>query len=195
MIDGYQDKIAHFIGRLEEMPVIAAIKNDEELKQALQSPCNVVFILYGDICSIGKIVERIKQAGKLAAVHIDLIDGLENKSIAVDFIRQNTCADGIISTKPALIKAAYEAQMITIQRFFMIDSIAFKNIQKHLHLGYANLIEILPGVMPKVIQKIVHTVSVPVIAGGLISDKEDVISALSAGAHAVSTTLPTVWEI
>jgi glycerol uptake operon antiterminator len=35
----------------------------------------------------------------------------------------------------------------------------------------------------------------PVIAGGLISDKEDIISALGAGAIAVSSTNPAVWNM
>ena len=35
----------------------------------------------------------------------------------------------------------------------------------------------------------------PVIAGGLISDKEDVMGALGAGAAAVSTTNQKVWEL
>ena len=35
--------------------------------------------------------------------------------------------------------------------------------------------------------------SVPVIAGGLISDKEDIIAALDAGATAISTTKEELW--
>ncbi|MGI5958887.1 MAG: glycerol-3-phosphate responsive antiterminator [Massiliimalia sp.] len=179
---------------LEEMPVIAAVKNDRELEQAVQSGCGVVFLLYGNVCTIGELTQKIRQQGKAAIVHVDLIDGLESKSIAVDFLAKNTYADGIISTKPNLIKAAKEHHMLAIQRFFMIDSIAFENMKKHLEQGGADLIEVLPGVMPKIIRKIVKEVSVPVIAGGLISDKEDVIGALSAGAAAVSTTLPEVWN-
>ena len=34
---------------------------------------------------------------------------------------------------------------------------------------------------------------VPVIAGGLISDKEDIIAALDAGAAAISSTNPAIW--
>ena len=33
----------------------------------------------------------------------------------------------------------------------------------------------------------------PVIAGGLISDKEDIIAALDAGAAAISSTNPAIW--
>ena len=37
--------------------------------------------------------------------------------------------------------------------------------------------------------------NVPVIAGGLIADKEDVIQALDAGAVAISTTNESVWNM
>lgn len=57
------------------------------------------------------------------------------------------------------------------------------------------MIEILPGLMPKIIRRISRLVKVPVIAGGLISEKEDVVAALAAGATAVSTTNPSVWEM
>jgi glycerol uptake operon antiterminator len=54
-------------------------------------------------------------------------------------------------------------------------------------------VEILPGVMPKVIKRINNLIHVPVIAGGLIADKEDVLAALSAGAVSISTTNEAVW--
>ena len=41
---------------------------------------------------------------KRQMVHVDLITGLSGKEVAVDFIKNNTLADGIISTKPALIR-------------------------------------------------------------------------------------------
>lgn len=185
--------LKQMIKALEEMPIIAAIKNDEELRLALKSECQVVFVLYGDICNIAAIASRLKEAGKIAIIHVDLIEGLENKPVAVDFIKQMTRADGVISTKPALVKASKEAGLITIQRFFVLDSRAFENIQKHISLGLADLVEVLPGVMPKIIRKLASEMEVPLIAGGLITDKEDVINALSAGALAVSTTLSDIW--
>ncbi len=69
------------IAKLEEMPIIAAVKNEEELGLAIDSECPVVFVLYGDICTVSGIVSRIKAGGKIAIVHVDLIEGLENKPI------------------------------------------------------------------------------------------------------------------
>ena len=153
----------------------------------------MVFILFGDICNISTIVEQIKASDKVAMVHIDLITGLSSKEVAVDFIRNNTSADGIISTKPALIKRARELSLYTTLRVFVLDSMAFENIEKQMSVARPDIIEILPGLMPKVIRRVCRLVKVPVIAGGLISDKEDVMAALSAGAISVSTTNQKVW--
>ena len=76
-----------------------------------------------------------------------------------------------------------------------IDSLALASIEKQLQTVRPDIIEVLPALMPKVISRICKMVSVPVIAGGLISDKEDVTGALGAGAVAVSSTNPAVWAM
>lgn len=55
---------------IQETPVIAAVKDDDGLQNALQNEnIRVVFILYGDICNISTLVQRIHAAGKFAIVH------------------------------------------------------------------------------------------------------------------------------
>jgi glycerol uptake operon antiterminator len=177
-----------FYALLRKNPVISAVKSPEDVEQRLGTAGGVMFILFGDILSIPGIVARIKDAGKLAMVHLDLIEGLSAREVAVDFLRENTRADGILSTKPNLIKHAKLRGFLTIQRFFVLDSMAFLNIEKQFPLDYADAVEILPGAMPKVISRIAKITKKPVIAGGLISDSEDVQNALAAGAAAVSTS-------
>ncbi len=179
----------------EDCPVIAAIKDDEGLFECTQSDCRVVFVLYGTLCNIGDIVGKIKDVGKTAIVHIDLVAGLSAKEVSVDFIKRDTKADGIISTRPSLLRRAQELSLITIQRVFLIDSIAFENITKQLELYRPDFIEILPGVMPKVIRRLCSCVNTPIVAGGLVADKEDVMAALGAGAVAISTTNKAIWEM
>ena len=102
-----------FYDLIESNPVIAAVKDIDGLNACCaREEIKVVFILFGDICNIGTIVSQIKQADKVAMVHVDLITGLSGKEVAVDFIKNNTLADGIISTKPALIKRARELSLI-----------------------------------------------------------------------------------
>jgi glycerol uptake operon antiterminator len=181
------------IGLLGESPVVAAVKDGAGLRRCQDSECRVVFVLYGDICTIPALVSALKEAGKVVFVHVDLIDGLSAREIAVDFIAENTCADGIISTRPALIRHAKGRGLFAVQRFFLLDSIALHNVERQLEAGEADLIEVLPGVMPKVIRRLAGSAAKPVIAGGLICDKEDALSALGAGALAISSTNETVW--
>ena len=185
-----------FYEAVADNPIIAAVKNMEDVMECCKKDdIKVMFILFGDVCSIGAIVKTIKDAGKIAMVHVDLVGGLSPKEIAVEFIKEQTKADGIISTKPALIKKARELSMYTVLRVFLLDSMAFENIKQQQYSAKADFIEVLPGVMPKVIARISHLVKTPIIAGGLISDKEDVMGALSAGAMAVSSTNHHVWEM
>ena len=178
---------------LEASPVIAAVKDESGLKKSFESECQVVFILYGSICNIEDIVRQIKERGKIAIVHADLTAGLSAKEIAVDFIKQNTQADGIISTKPLLVKRALELGLFGIQRTFIIDSLAMSTTKKQIDTFHPDLVEVMPGVMPKVLKEIRAYTDIPIIAGGLISDKKDIMAAFAAGADAISTTKQELW--
>ena len=180
---------------LDDSPVIAAVKDETGLDRCLTCESHIVFVLYGDICSIDGIVSRIKEAGKLAVVHVDLVGGLASKEIAVDFIRKYTRADGIISTRPALIRRAKELGLLAILRLFVIDSMAYENLEKQVKTARPDVIEILPALMPKVVRKICSMSHTPVIAGGLVSEKEDIMTLLQAGAVSVSTTDQDLWFI
>ena len=174
-----------FYDAVEANPVIAAVKSDAGLQAAVEmEEIQVIFVLYGDVCTIPEILERIKAAGKKAMVHIDLIAGLSAKEISVEFIARQTRADGIITTKPALVRRAKELGIFAVLRFFVIDSLALKNIENlEMQCGTSrpDFIEVLPGVMPKVLGRIAKVSRIPMIAGGLITEKEDVIAALSVG--------------
>lgn len=179
---------------LQRNPIIAAVRDDGGLEACLREDVQVVFVLYGDLCSIAGIIGRIKAAGKLAIVHADLISGLSVKEISVDFLHRNTQADGIISTRANLIQRAKELQMMTILRVFLIDSMAYETA-----LGAKNLrpdaIDILPGLMPSMIRKLHQATGLPVLTGGLITHKQEVLQALDAGALAISSTAPAVWQM
>ncbi len=178
---------------LEASPIIAAIKDDNGLKKCVESDSQVIFILYGDVITIPDIVAAVKNAGKIAMVHIDLITGLSNKEIAVDFLKSYTQADGIITTKPNLIKHAKELGFHTILRLFLIDSMAYENIDRQVKTAKPDVIEVLPALMPKIVSKVCRLSPTPVIAGGLVSDKEDVMSLLQAGVVSISTTDEKIW--
>ena len=167
---------------LEESPIIAAIKSWEGLEKSLKSECKVVFVLFGTICDIDQIVARIKDAGKVAIVHVDMI-------------AHNTRADGIISTKNTLVEHAKEMGLYAIQRTFVVDSIALDTLKKQIEMFRPDAVEIMPGVMPKILKIMREYTDIPLIAGGLLSDKKDVMAAFEAGTDAISATNEAVWYV
>jgi len=178
---------------LLDSPIIAAIKDDAGLEKCLECDSKIIFILYGDILTIPSIVEKIKAGGKYAFVHVDLIQGLYSSEVAVDYIKQETKADGVISTKSQVIVRARELNLATVMRFFLIDSMALSNIERQMKQARPDVIEIMPALMPKVIKNVAARAKCPVIGGGLVSDKEDVIMVLNAGATSISSTNQEVW--
>ena len=182
-----------FSDLFEDAPIVAAVKSEEELSASLTCDSTVVFLLFGDICNLPELVKTVKSSGKLVIVHIDLIEGLAAREVGVDYIKEHTEADGIISTKAGLIRYAKSLGLIAIRRFFLLDSMALDTISKQSAAADADAFEVLPGVMPKIISHIVSECDKPIIAGGLIRDKDDVVNALSAGAIAVSSTNSKVW--
>ena len=144
-----------FYDAMADCPVIAAVKNVEGIERCLESDVKIVFVLFGNLCSISGIVERVKEAGKMALVHIDLVEGLSAHEVAVDYIRKNTRADGIISTRLNMINRAKELSFYTVFRIFVLDSRAYQSIEKQRKQIRADFIEILPGVMPKIYRRLI----------------------------------------
>ena len=171
------------------------MKEDTGLTHAVGKDCTIGCILSGYVCNLPSIVEKVKERGKLAIVHVDLIAGLSSKEVAVDYIKENTRADGIISTRPGMVKRAMELGLIGGQRAFLIDSIALENTRKQLAAFQPDFMEIMPGMMPKILKRIRETTSVLLVAGGLLSDKQDIMAAFQAGVDAVSTTKEELWEV
>lgn len=178
---------------LSDHPVIASIKDEDGLRAVLKAPCPVVFVLFGSVMSIRGIVQTLKSAGKTVFVDVDLLDGFSSKPVVVDFLKANTPVDGVLSSKAAIVRAAKSAGLLSIHRLFLIDSFSYNSLPKQVSISGADAIEILPGCMPRVISWVCDDIDLPLIAGGLVCDKEDVIAALGAGATAVASSNRDVW--
>ena len=181
------------VGLLDESPIVAAVKNEEGLQRCLTCESKVVFVLFGTVNSVPDLVNALKNAGKTVFVHLDLLEGLSAQEAAVDYLARNTRADGVISTKAPLIRYAKSLGLVTVQRVFVLDSMALESLRRAGAQPYADFLELLPGLMTKIIRRLCAQIDKPIIAGGLISDKEDVQNALGAGAVAISSTNQDVW--
>ena len=164
------------------------------MEEASKSEIEVVFVLYGTILTIPGIVETLKEKGKTVIVHADLINGLSGKDIAVDYIATRTRADGIISTRDNLVKRAKELGLVAGERSFIVDSMALENTISHIRTTRPDFLEVMPGLLNRVIREL-SGLGIPIVAGGLIRDKEEILSALNSGAIAISSTSPEIWKM
>lgn len=182
--------MSDIIACLEENPVIAAI-GDSKWEQALNSPAKVIFYQSANLLTVAQKVRQAHEAGKYIMIHMDLAEGIGKDRSGVRFLVQ--CgADGIISTKAQLIRYAREQGILTVQRFFALDSKGLESIEEMLRNSQPHLIEIVPGVIPKVLERFANG-SLPVIAGGLLETKAELTQALGCGVIAVSTGRTELW--
>ncbi|EKQ56541.1 MULTISPECIES: glycerol-3-phosphate responsive antiterminator [unclassified Clostridium] len=179
---------------LEENPIIAAVKNEEQLDLALNSDAQIIFVLFGDVMNIKNISEIISSKNKIGIIHIDLVEGFTSKEVVIRFIKDETKFSGIISTKPQVVKLAKKYDLIGVQRFFIFDTLSLNNVKNHM-ISECDAVEVLPGIIPKVLGIISKYSNKPVVAGGLIETKEDVMQALNSGATCVSTTKKEIWDM
>lgn len=178
----------------ESSKIVASIKDDQGLDRMLASRSRVGFLLYGSIMTLPQLLEKMKAKGKIGFVDTDLIDGLSADAEGVRFLRERIGAAGLLSNRANVVRSATQLGMVGIHRHFMIDSMAFHNLEKQLKQGSPDAVEILPGCIPTVIAWLHEIVQVPLIAGGLIHDENDVNVALAAGASAIATSNPDLWD-
>ena len=184
-----------FFDKLGINPIIAAISDHDMIEEAIASPCEIIFLLKGNIMNLAEVSKRLKDSGKLVFVHMDLMEGLTKEAVALEYVSKTCHLDGIITTRTSLLKKAKELNLFTIQRMFLLDSLSLeRGIHSAKHIR-PDAVEILPGIVPKMTKFLKQELNVPIITGGLIKDKEDVIESLQAGAVGISTSRKEIWYL
>ena len=177
---------------LENNPIIAAV-HDNLFEEALKSPANVIFLLGGNLMSVAQRIKDAKKVDKKIFIHVDLSEGIGKDKSGIEYL--SCCgADGIISTRANLIRIAKEFGLLTVQRFFAYDSQGVGSIHDTIYNSFPDIVEIMPGVISKIIERFSGG-NIPLIAGGLIETKAEVINAINSGALAVSTGKKELWYI
>lgn len=184
-----------FVEALERNPVVAATLDFSDLGEALAPPCEMIFLLSGDIRELKKLVHRMYAAGKKTYVHIDLLEGVANDHSAIQFLKTHFYPNGIIVTKAIVAEHVREEGVSVTQRFSLLDSKSYETMRKTVKNGDADTIETLLGILPEIIYRTSQYSSVPVIAGDLIRTKKSTMDSLAIEAVGVSTNCKTLWNM
>ena len=173
--------------------VIAAVRDSKILASSPLDSIDTVFLLSTNIIELEHTVKEIQAKGKEIFVHADFADGIGKDKFGMEFIK-NTGADGVISTRAGVIKAARDVGLKTVQRIFIVDSQSIETAIDSTRASKPDMIEIMPGVVPKVIEAMKSRTDIPLIAGGLVSTADEVSKAIDAGAIGVSTSNTQLWN-
>ena len=133
--------------------IIAAVRNERELQEAIGSNVRIVFMLVSNVLDIKNQADMVHGAGKKFFVHIDLAEGIGKDECGIRFVKSQG-ADGIISTRTNIINLAKKEKLVTVQRFFAVDSKSVSTAIETAKSSKADMIEIMPGTVTKAIEKI-----------------------------------------
>ncbi len=175
------------------LPIIASITKMEQIGAVLKSRVKRVNLMTGDIVKLGGIVRDLKQAEKEVYVHIEMVNGIGRDNSAIQYLSNTFAVDGIVSTKTNAIVAARKAGIRSIQRVFAIDTAAVESAIKMAEQSQPDEIEVMPGLMPRVIREMKLRVNRPLIVGGLIRSEEEIREMLASGADYVSIGDVRFW--
>ncbi|MBQ8174718.1 MAG: glycerol-3-phosphate responsive antiterminator [Clostridia bacterium] len=173
--------------------VIAAVRTEVEFEAALSSHASLIFDLSPDLMKLPARIKRAKAAQKKLFLHIDLAKGIGRDESGIAFLR-GLGIEGIVSTKVSMIKLAREKGLFTVQRFFIVDSQSVHTTVEAVKASSPDVIEVMPGIACKVIARLHESLDIPLIAGGLIENEEELEAAMASGASAVSTGRAELWD-
>lgn len=183
-----------FLNALAQRPVIASARDLGQVERAAASQVPAIFLLGGSILTLKAMADCARTGGKRVFVHLDLLGGLGRDAAAVEWCAQQIRPDGMISTRAPLLKRAGELGIITIQRLFVMDSSSLRHGINLFRTYAPDMLEVLPGLVPKAIAQLRREVGKPIIAGGMITEPGEIAQALAAGAAGVSTSVEALWQ-
>ena len=177
---------------MEKGKVIAAARNREQLRLAAGSGVDIIFMLATNIVELNEHIEIAHNAGKKLFIHLDLAEGIGKDEYGIRYVMEQG-VDGIISTRTNIIKLAKRIGISTVQRFFIVDSQSVETTVEAAKAGKADMIEIMPGTVSKVIKRLRGDLDMPIVAGGLLETREEIAEAFECGVAAVSTGKHELW--
>jgi glycerol uptake operon antiterminator len=175
--------------------VLPAIKSMKDFEKVLTSNMEYIVMLEVHITQLESIMRYARSHCKKVLLHADLIQGLKNDEYSSEFLCQKIKPDGLISTRGSVLKTAKKNGILSIQRLFLLDTIAIETSYKLAERVHPDFIEVLPGCVPHLIEKVNIETGISVIAGGLITKKEEINSVLASGAKAVTTSRKDLWSL
>lgn len=179
---------------LQDQRIIPAISNHQDLKKFIQMPLTYGILMNFQLAQLPDLVKMMKDNKKKVLIHSELIRGLSSDEFGAIYLIQTLQVDGIISSKPKVIEICKKRKVIGILRFFLKDTISLEQSLEMASHAEPDYLEILPALSTDIIPEIRQRINVPIFMGGLIRSEAQIETCLKAGAVAVTTSNPDLWN-
>lgn len=167
------------------VPVVPSMKR---LEKFIETDLVVCILQDIHISLLEHMIKTLHDNNKLALVHIDMVHGISSDEHGAEFLCQRLRADGVISSKTRIIETTKKNKKIAIQRMFLIDSKSIERGIETLQKSQPDIVEVMPAIAYKIIPYIKSKINMPLIGGGLLKTKEDILQGLEAGCMAFTVS-------
>ena len=176
--------------------VIPSVHQRKELLYAMaETRADWIMLKLGDVNTLPQLVGHIHRSGKRVMVHQDSIKGLARDKMGIQYMA-NCGVDCVITMKSLCVKYIKDAGMVAAFGFFVIDSDACRTGLGSIKEHQPDVVILMPGTIPQqIIQQIKAEAGIPVILGGLMTTREQIITAIESGAAAVATSNQDLWNL
>jgi len=185
---------AEFYQKLDQYKLIASVKETKFLEKAASARLGAVVLSVGNIGVIKGYVDFFKSKKIPVFLHLERIGGISYDREGLAFVSNYVKPDGIVTTRNTMVKLAKKQGLLTIQRLFLVDSDAFHSGLASVQETQPDALELMPALLPEFIKEYRGMLEIPIIAGGLLRNRQQILEALQAGAAAVSAGSPALWK-
>ncbi|MER7015531.1 glycerol-3-phosphate responsive antiterminator [Saccharopolyspora sp. NPDC000359] len=178
----------------QDIPVCASVVGTARIKDfasASSQVCVLASIPVGDLANAVRVLVHL---GKTVFVNIDACPGLAQDRGAIDFLT-GIGAQGVVSTRAALIDRARALDMLTMQKVFVTDRSNLNRSLEGVGRSSPDLVEVMPAPIIPWMPDEARRVLSPFVAAGFVMDAAGVAHSLALGAVAAATSDPALWSL
>ncbi len=178
-------------------PVIPVV-HEEEADSALLADASLIFLQGIQLAELSTCVARLREgptAHTPVILHLDLLAGLSSDVAGLEYLAGLQMVDGIITVRSHLVAAARRFGLASILLVFLQDG---RSVERGLHVieqSRPDAIELVPGVAALHEIPQFRSLTVPLIAGGLIRTPDLARQLLAEVFQAVSTSAAHLWGL
>lgn len=178
----------------ENFQIIPSIRRLNDLEAALVTKREVILLTEANIANLQSLVEMVHKSGKQAWVNLELLGGFGRDQVGMKLLKNYYKVDGVMSTDSAKLGMAKRCGLVTVQRFFIVDSRGFDTSLRILESTKVDAAEVLPAITAlSLVKELKQVARIPLLAGGFVQTAEMIEKIRSAGFSGITISKKNFW--